>query len=311
MTRASRVACALVTLAVVIAFVVTPQISRAQPTTDADTLKRDADAAMDAGRPAEALAGYERAHQLAPERVELVYNIGRARLAIGDFAGALDYFEQFSREASEELKKKTHRLGEVIAELRGKVATLEVIEDSDAHRAMVSLSGRKLGLMPLHSRVNAGHAELRVELEGFEPYVKTIELAPGQTLVVQPVFVRVAPPPLVVTRLGIVASPAGATVLVDGERRGVTPIDLDVDAGTHRVVVSAPKHETRAVTVTLSRGETRRIDLQLREESPPVTSRWWFWTGVGVVAAGITTAVIAATVERSPSEGSLGTFRGP
>lgn len=108
-----------------------------------------------------------------------------------------------------------------------------------------------------------------------------------------------------------VASPVGATVLLDGEKRGVAPLDLEIIPGSHRVVVTAPKHESRSVSFSIAPGETRRIDLQLREESPPATSRWWFWTGIGVVAAGITTAIVAASVERSPSDGSLGTFRAP
>lgn len=305
MTRAARI------VVMLLAIVVTPWTALAQSPPTFDDEKHDADAAMDAGRAAEALAIYERLILVRPDRIELHYNIGRARLGIGDFAGALQYFEYFSLLAPEALKQKAHRLGEVITELRAKVATLEVTEDSDTIRATVSLDGRPIGRIPLYARVNPGRAELKIEHPGYEPYVQTVDLAPGQTLSVKPVLVRAKPPPPIATRLGVVASPIGATVIVDGERRGVTPIVLDVDAGTHRVVVSASKHDTRVVTVTLSHGETRRIDLQLREESPPVTSRWWFWAGIGVVAAGITTAVIAASVERSPSEGSLGTFRGP
>lgn len=32
---------------------------------------------------------------------------------------------------------------------------------------------------------------------------------------------------------------------------------------------------------------------------------WWFWTGAGVLVAG------AASVDRAPTEGSLGTFQAP
>lgn len=276
--------------------------------------KADGDAAMDAGRAAEALAAYERAYQLEPDRVELLYNLGRAKLAIGDFAAALDYFEAFAAKAPEDLKKKTHRLGEVMTELRGKVATLEVNEDSDGIRAVVSLDGRRLGLLPLHVRVNAGRAELRVEYPGYEAYVKTIQLEGGQTLLIQPTFVRAKEPPPVVTHLSITAAPAGARVTIDGEPHGAVPLGVDVTPGEHRVVVSAARHQSSAVTLTLASGESRRLDLQLREDAPPappITSRWWFWTGLGVVATGLAVGIVAASVERSPSEGSLGTFRGP
>jgi hypothetical protein len=50
-----------------------------------------------------------------------------------------------------------------------------------------------------------------------------------------------------------------------------------------------------------------RVDLDVRPPPPlPVTQRWWFWTGVGVlVAGGITGVVLAATVQTVPN-GSLG-----
>jgi hypothetical protein len=91
----------------------------------------------------------------------------------------------------------------------------------------------------------------------------------------------------------------------------VTPIDLELTPGPHRVVLSAPRHADRVMPVTLVRDETRRIDVELLPKSTPLTQRWWFWTGVGVLVAGATTAVVAARVERSPTQGSLGTFHGP
>ncbi|MBS2017025.1 MAG: PEGA domain-containing protein [Deltaproteobacteria bacterium] len=293
-----------VATAIVVTTLVTSSAAHADP-------KAEGDAAMDAGRAAEALAAYERARALEPERVELLYNIGRARLAIGDFAGALDFFEEFAQKAPDDLKKKTHRLGEVMTELRAKVGTLDVTGDVEATDATVTWGGKALGSLPLHARVNAGRAELRVERPGFEPWARTIDLVGGQTLVVQPVLVRAKPPEPIVTRLGIATSPSGAGVTVDGMARGTAPMEIDVSPGEHRVVVSAPKHQSRALTLTLASGETRRIDMQLREDSPPVTSRWWFWTGIGVVATGLAVGIVAATVERSPSEGSLGTFRAP
>lgn len=303
-----RSACVLGLVLVVATTTGASRVARADP-------KSDGDAAMDAGRAAEALAAYERAYQLEPDRVELLYNLGRAKLAVGDFAGALDYFESFAAKAPDDLKKKTHRLGDVMNELRGKVATLEVTEDSDAVRAVVSLDGQRLGLLPLRVRVNARpRAELRVEYPGYEPYVKSIELAGGQMLVVQPTFVRAKEPPPIVTHLSVTATPAGARVTIDGEPHGAAPLDVDVVPGEHRVVVSAARHQSRAVTLTLASGESRRLDLQLREDAPPappITTRWWFWTGLGVVATGLAVGIVAASVERSPAEGSLGTFRGP
>jgi len=263
---------------------------------------------MDAGRAAEALAAYRRAAAIEPS-VALEYNIGRALLAVGDFAGALDAFERYDQQATEELKQRTHRLAEVMSELRAKVSALTVVaDDASAAGARVRVRGVEIGLVPVTAlRTNPGRAEIRVERAGFEPFSETIDLPAGGTSHVH-VVLR---PERVVARLAIVATPSGARVSVDGEPRGVAPIDLELAPGPHRVVLAAPKHDARSLTLSLARGESRRIDVQLVPESPPLASRWWFWAGLGVVAAGATTAVVAASVERSPSEGSLGTFHVP
>jgi hypothetical protein len=61
----------------------------------------------------------------------------------------------------------------------------------------------------------------------------------------------------------------------------------------------------------LVRDESRRIDVQLSPENTPLLSRWWFWAGASVLAVGAAAAIVAVSVERSPAQGSLGTFRVP
>ena len=54
-------------------------------------------------------------------------------------------------------------------------------------------------------------------------------------------------------RLLVRSTPAGAGVLVDGQSRGVTPLDLrELAFGAHTIEVSHPNHETRQRRVTLS-----------------------------------------------------------
>lgn len=289
--------------------------SLAEPTACADEegaaeWKRRGDEAMDAGRAAEALTAYRRAASLEPSPA-LDYNVGRALLAVGDFAGALAMFERYETSAPEELQRRTHRLGDVMAELRTKIATLTVVcEAASCTGARTTIRGVEAGPLPLTLRLNPGRAEVRVERRGFLPFAETVDLGPGETA---GVVVTLRPEP-VFGRLAIVANPRGAGVAVDGQRRGLAPIDLELAPGTHEVVLSAPKHAERKLTVSLAENESRRIDLALAPsgpESTPITSRWWFWTGAGVLVAGAALAVVAASVERAPSEGSLGTFQAP
>lgn len=284
--------------------------ARADDDEGAEAWKHRGDEAMDAGRPAEALTAYRRAASLEPSPA-LDYNVGRALLAVGDFAGALSMFERYEASAPEELKRKTHRLIDVMIELRSKVATLTVTCDAPScAAARATVRGVEAGPLPSTLRLNPGRAEVRVERPGFLSFAETVDLWPGKTT---DVVVDLRPVP-VFGRLTIVANPRGAGVVVDGERRGLAPIDLELAPGTHDVVLSAPRHADRRLTVSLSGNDARRLDVTLAPSEPenvPITSRWWFWTGAGVLVAGAALAVVAVSVERAPSEGSLGTFQAP
>ena len=72
-------------------------------------------------------------------------------------------------------------------------------------------------------------------------------------------------------RLLVRSTPAGAGVVVDGQSRGVTPLDLrELALGAHTIEVSHPSHETRQRRVTLSeRRPTRSVDFELRATSAP------------------------------------------
>ena len=72
-------------------------------------------------------------------------------------------------------------------------------------------------------------------------------------------------------RLLVRSTPAGAGVVVDGQSRGVTPLDLrELAFGAHTIEVSHPDHETRQRRVTLSeRRPARSVDFELRPTSVP------------------------------------------
>jgi len=264
--------------------------------------KQRGDDAMDAGRAAEALDAYRRAAALEPTP-SLEYNVGRALLAVGDFAGALAAFEHYEATAPDALKRRTHRLAEVLAELRAKVSVLDV--HGEAPGARVLVDGKELGALPLAPvRTNPGHAELRVEREGYEPFVTHAELAPGATVRIQVVLRPVS----TTARLAVSAIPRGAGVTVDGAFRGAAPLEVDVAPGAHRLTLTASGYEERVVSVDLGAQERRRIDVELTPRAAPITKRWWFWTALGVAAAGAAAGIVAASVERAPSEGTLGTF---
>jgi len=72
-------------------------------------------------------------------------------------------------------------------------------------------------------------------------------------------------------RLRVRSMPAGASVVVDGQSHGVTPLDLgELALGAHTIEVSHPGHDTRQQRVTLSeRRPARSVDFKLRPTGVP------------------------------------------
>lgn len=119
--------------------------------------------------------------------------------------------------------------------------------------------------------------------------------------------------------LEITASVDGASVTLDGEKLGATPLlpaIVDVNPGQHRLEISAEGFQTYRHAVDVTKGQRLGLRAELKSlvkvvrvevEKPqkPVYKRWYFWTamvGVLVVAGGVTGGVLA-TQRKGPEEG--------
>jgi tetratricopeptide (TPR) repeat protein len=268
--------------------------------------KARGDAAMEAGRAAEALDAYERAKKASPLPA-LDYNRGRAMLALGDFAGALEAFETFTKNASPELREKTSRLPEVMAELSAKVVYVRITCARCTDSSELRLRGRTL-VVGTELRTNPGPAELTVATRGFLPYRRTLDLAPGEHLTFEAPLEAEPTTGRVVLRI----VPASALVSVDGGRRMPLPHAMDLAPGLHELRFEAEGHDSRAVSLVIERGKERSLDVGLPTKAPSIFARPWFWAVVGAaVVTATTVAIVAGTQQRGLDEGSLGSYRLP
>jgi hypothetical protein len=106
-------------------------------------------------------------------------------------------------------------------------------------------------------------------------------------------------------RLTITPSVPSATVTLD-EQPVSAGTAIATDPGNHIVSVSAPGYTRNAQMVTLTRGETRQLDVRLERAGGGVLSQWWFWTAVGVVVAGgVAASVVLLSHEEPPNCGTL------
>ena len=80
------------------------------------------------------------------------------------------------------------------------------------------------------------------------------------------------------------------------------------------VDVNADSYESAHVPFVLEAGGKKELNLTL-EKTPPITKRWWFWAGTGVVAAGViaAAAILIIQPERESSKGTIdpGVIRAP
>jgi hypothetical protein len=84
------------------------------------------------------------------------------------------------------------------------------------------------------------------------------------------------------------------------------PAEAALLPGTHPVLVAHDGYDDATTQVVLAAGERKELWLD-PVRSRPLTARWWFWTGLGVVVAGAATAVTvyALKTERAPPTGDF------
>lgn len=284
-----------------------PAIEPAGGDDRASGLRSAGNQAMLEMRYVDALAAYRESAALAPEYTGIWYSIARAHQLLGEFAEALTSLERFEREAAPETKAKVGQLDRLFAELRARVGTLQLT--CNVQGARVLLRNKVIGVTPLPpTRIEAGAAPLELELDGFFPARREIVVPAGGRLSLElELRTRSSSALLVVS-----TTPGGARISIDGKHEGTSSprVELALPAGTHRVIAEREGFDSASVPFVVKPGETRNLQLEL-ERAVPVTSRWWFWTSIGVVVAGGAALTVAMLTERKADQGTLGTLPAP
>jgi len=138
---------------------------------------------------------------------------------------------------------------------------------STPSRASVYLDGQFIGYTPLSFGAAKGRHDVRIELDGYDPYTTTIDVRAGQT---QSVTARLNQQ----VRAGMVeftSSPSGADVYVDGRYVGTTPTgQIQFDAGSYTARFDLPGYDSMSVTFRARSGENRSVSVQLVAQSGTV-----------------------------------------
>jgi PEGA domain/TPR repeat len=278
---------------------------------DDDDKKRGHQAMMDMNY-SDALAAYQKALAQNPSDASLHYNIGRAHQAREEYPEALDALTEFDKRASPEVRAKVPALAQLLLDVRARVGTIRLRCTVAVPSAKVSIGDRvRIDGCPTEAQVvrfsvppgKRPPVEVRLEDEKY--------LAPTARIVVDggaaPVDVTLGASLKDSSgTLRVRATPSTAVVSVDGVERGNPPLEVALPAGQHVIDLTADRYESRHVPFVLRVGEKKDLDLAL-DRAAPITSKWWFWTGAGVLVAGAVAATVILVVqpEREPASGSI------
>lgn len=169
-------------------------------------------------------------------------------------------------------KKKTatihYRPGAVREELPVvPVGTLHVV--SDPPGAEVILAGESRGRTPLTlEHVPAGEQLLTLSLPGYHETVMNVSIIPRETVRVSARLVRGTA--TTAGTLEVESRPAGATVFLDGEERGTTPLTIgSVEPGKHLLRLEMPGYRQYEKVVPVNAGGIAAHSISLLPDGSP------------------------------------------
>jgi tetratricopeptide (TPR) repeat protein len=243
--------------------------------------------------------------------------VARVATAIGLlFAAALtDSIARGDEKQTEdpEIARAHYRTGEMY------YAKRRFIDAAHEFEQAFQLSGRPLLLHHAGKAYEAGEDFARA----LRAYRRFLEKSPD-TQDRRAVEQRISDLNLLVGRLTIRCSVDGATVRIDGEEIGATPVtpELEVKPARHELVVSRDGYATWKSQVEITLGRSIALDVELkpmvklvRVEAPvaarvPLYKRWWLWTVVGGTLVGVA-AITAGVLGSSAGSDSIPTSQLP
>lgn len=145
--------------------------------------------------------------------------------------------------------------------------------------------------------LSAGPHTIRVSKEGYLPFSEVFDIEAGSRTELEVDLV------LYSGKLRVGAIPPPVEVQVDGKVLGTAPIETDLSIGEHVVRLTKPGYveEIRRIAVKTGRITELTVTLlpvaevQKAAGGGPIHKKWWFWTVLVTVAAGVVIPSVLAT----------------
>jgi len=131
--------------------------------------------------------------------------------------------------------------------------------DSSPRGARVRIDGQEVGQTPVTTDVLEGAHQLDMRLGGHKPYSTSLNV-----LANQPYSMPVAMLVPADGWLTLTSEPSGATVSIDGEFKGQTPLEIELRPRVdHQISISKSGHDTTSDTIRLESGQTLEVHVSL------------------------------------------------
>jgi formylglycine-generating enzyme required for sulfatase activity len=140
-------------------------------------------------------------------------------------------------------------------------ATAAVTVLSGTPGAQLWIDGAQRGGMPFTEALAAGTHAVEIRAPGHKTWQQELSVVPAQPRTIGPVTLAPAD-----GRLQLASVPPGASVLVNGQYAGTTPVTLTLGPGRdHRVTLSMRGRATAQHVIRLDAGETRALNVTLSD----------------------------------------------
>ncbi len=206
-----------------------------------------------------AIEEYEQSIGYSPNKNSL-YNLANCYLAVKRTKEALATFRrvllEFGAVLGDEMKSDVEKQIRDILSSNGFLTVSTVPEG-----AVVKIDGQDSGATPLSEPfiLNPGEHKLEISLERYEPVELTKALVAGNT---ERVSIQLKREKAI---LRIVSNEAGASVKINGDPFGLTPLaePIRIEGGTYTIALSKSGFDSAENKVSLADGETKDVHIDL------------------------------------------------
>jgi hypothetical protein len=238
-------------------------------------------ALYDDGDFAGALVKFERAFDTSKHPL-LLWNMAACEKALRHYGRVMQLLERYEAEAGSRLDSdELARLRSLRSTVRSLVSSVRI--RANVSGATVSIDGKPVGTTPLAEPllVDIGTHVVTIRQRGYRDYTSSRVFTGNQDVAIDAVLEKQS----TTARLVVVAKGA-QTIRVDQRLTTGSRFQGELEAGTHSVVAEGPDKVPFSSEVVLRAGESRTLDVRLKEEARGIPLGVWLGGGA-LIAAGL------------------------